>query len=332
MSYTIGSFNLYHFNMQSDDERRKDLLKIAEIIREEKFDIVALQEIESELYVKQLTNRIGLLNWKCCYLHSEGSSHDHAEGYAFLWNTNRMNTIGYPKVYKDYGVDSKLVRPPQVARFTPVGLPGGIPFELRLINTHIAFKRPANYCEKDVEYRRKEFEVLINEVYPRVADHRYGNNMPAYTLLMGDYNLCIVGNNKIVPWDLNKNYGYVDCDIGEGRVIRTIQSDATSLKQPKKNQKRSTREDSLLEADSAEVFDENGGFYSNDYDHFTFDLTMYERIGISKAQRVEALGKYYDNELGLYRKEISDHVPIKLVLDINGVMYLPLEKINGREK
>ena len=35
------------------------------------------------------------------------------------------------------------------------------------------------------------------------------------------------------------------------------------------------------------------------------------------ASRVDALGKYYQNDLQKYRHEVSDHVPIKIQIDFN---------------
>lgn len=50
MGYRIGSFNLHNLGFSAIDkkENKRNLRKIAEIIREEKFDVVALQEILSE--------------------------------------------------------------------------------------------------------------------------------------------------------------------------------------------------------------------------------------------------------------------------------------------
>ena len=45
MGYKIGSFNLYKFSLQSDNNIRKNLEKISRIIRDENLDVVAIQEI-----------------------------------------------------------------------------------------------------------------------------------------------------------------------------------------------------------------------------------------------------------------------------------------------
>ena len=59
MGYKIGSFNLRDFNFSNtvDDERiQRDISKIAQIIDEENFDVIALQEINAEIALKYLVN------------------------------------------------------------------------------------------------------------------------------------------------------------------------------------------------------------------------------------------------------------------------------------
>ena len=49
MSYNIGSFNLHNLGLSSlSNNNSRDLSKIATIIRDESFDVVALQEIRSD--------------------------------------------------------------------------------------------------------------------------------------------------------------------------------------------------------------------------------------------------------------------------------------------
>ena len=45
MSYVIGSFNLLKMDFKSNDETKKNFDRIADIIREEQFDVIALQEV-----------------------------------------------------------------------------------------------------------------------------------------------------------------------------------------------------------------------------------------------------------------------------------------------
>ena len=56
--------------------------------------------------------------------------------------------------------------------------------------------------------------------------------------------------------------------------------------------------------------------YSQNYDHFSYDTDYEANQGISfLAVRVEPLDSTRE-ALEQYRKEVSDHVPIKLVIEL----------------
>ena len=318
MSYIIGSFNLYKFSGQHDGEIAKNFQKLADIILSEKFDAVALQEVNTDFpLVHGLMPRLGK-NWKMKWLSTEGSSHDHAEGYAFIWNDRRLHIVDDSEatIYKDYGVGKELVRPPMTIRLSPAGLWGGTFIELRLINIHIAFGRPAQSVLTDVDYRREELKILREKVFPRIEDKRYGNNMPAYTILMGDYNLCISGTPKIQARYSGSGTDYIDILSGSNKILRTVQAEKSSLKKASKSEQTCSRKDADKEVEESDVVDDEHGvaFYSQDYDHFTYNPVRFEDLGIT-VSRVDALFKYYGNDLSSYRREISDHVPIKIEID-----------------
>lgn len=48
MSYTIGSINTLKMDYKSNDETHKSFKRIAEIIKREQFDVIALQEVMVE--------------------------------------------------------------------------------------------------------------------------------------------------------------------------------------------------------------------------------------------------------------------------------------------
>ena len=58
------------------------------------------------------------------------------------------------------------------------------------------------------------------------------------------------------------------------------------------------------------------GYTENDYDHFSLTKELQNKLS-ANADRVDAVNIYYsgDNKFEMYRKQVSDHVPIKL--DIN---------------
>lgn len=321
MSYIIGSFNLLKMDFKSNEETNKNFDKIANIIREENFDVIALQEIMSEMPIKQIINRLGPMYWDYVFKPSTitVSSDAQNEGYAFLWKKRRLRLVDAESAVEiknqyriksnsssEYVHQGSLIRPPLVVRLTPQGLLGGSNFEIRLINTHIAFSSPINCKDKhgNADLRRMELKTLSEEVYRRVSSKRYGTNLPAYTILMGDYNLCLAGCGTPVVDEI--------IDITETRKLKTVQREKTSLKQTAATYNTN---DLNLEHD-ADVKRENDiSNYSQNYDHFSYELTLDDKMRLT-ASRVEALGKYYGNDLELYRKEVSDHVPIKLIMDL----------------
>ena len=63
MAYKIGSFNMFKFSFQSDSEIRKDFTKLSRIIRDNRFDIIALQEVFSPNALARLLDYLGRFEW-----------------------------------------------------------------------------------------------------------------------------------------------------------------------------------------------------------------------------------------------------------------------------
>ena len=163
MSYIIGSFNLLKMDFKSNEETKKNFDKIANIIREENFDVIALQEVIAEIAVKEIVKRLGSMYWDYVFKPSTitVSKDAQREGYAFLWKKKRLRLVDADsavEIKDEYRIkrnssgayihQGSLVRPPLVIRLTPQGLLGGSNFEIRLINTHIAFNSPVNCLDK----------------------------------------------------------------------------------------------------------------------------------------------------------------------------------------
>ena len=311
LSYRIGSFNLYKFSFQSNKEIAKDFNMIAQIIRKEKFDIIALQEVLNENAVKRLLSELGS-NWDYRWASPEKSrTAQQAEGYAFIWNRNTMElswtnkkvseysdvTMKYyaePHIYNQYRIDRNagqkaLARNPFYGRFRPKNS-----FcELRLINTHIRFSADAETEQTAAKMRNNELDILLRVLYHNISMKRYGNNLPAYTILLGDYNL-----NLKRKWTKSPYIEYETVIVDE-RQIRTVQDQLTSLKQ------------SVDENYSAE---ENRG-YANNYDHFSYDENRFKGTYV-KTKKIDTVRKYCHDDFAAHRKTISDHVPISLSLNL----------------
>jgi endonuclease/exonuclease/phosphatase family metal-dependent hydrolase len=306
--YKIASFNMFKFSLQSNDEIRKNLEEIANIIHRSKFDIVGMQEVLNE---KAVSNLIDVLNkgqndrwtyvWICPkirrrYGHDAASLKDksaqRAEGFAYIWNTRRIEPvstklydsengkvsgtrIAEPHVYTQYRIDKskgqmELHRDPYYIRLKPKGLF----FEIRLINTHIRFGKQKDDDLGAAALRKNEFDVLTESILPRLNVKRYGNHMPSLTILMGDYNL----NLKRVY--TNSPYIFEEEKTIDGHTYITVQDQLTTLK---------NKED---ENDDTEL----RGF-ANNFDHFSYDKNRMSYFQSGHAKRIKAVGNegHYSN-------------------------------------
>lgn len=317
MSFRIGSFNLYKFSYQSDDEIRKDLDKIVQIIYDQQFGIIALQEVFSESAFNTILNKLGTMRWDGCWKAPDSISSSAREGYAYIWDKRKFRLSRtqlddgswreyIPIIYKQYRIDRslgqcQLIRNPYYARFEPTN---GSYCELRLINTHIMFARSSAIDDVpdslgDISMRKNEFKILTQALYSSIADKVYKyNNRPSYTIILGDYNLNLRQSGAI-------SSAYIDeiIDIEDGRYTKrllTTQTELTTLKMPPKDP-------------NAQDYN-NMTCWANNYDHFTYDLQRFEGVKIS-VKRHDSVTSYCNSDYKEHRKTISDHVPI--IMDIN---------------
>lgn len=293
MSYLIGSFNTYKMGEQTVQQRLKDWKLIARIINNSNIDIVALQEIFSEKPVAELQRYMNFYGCKWDYRFAQKETvRNEREGYAFLWNTKRISLLRDSDRIFEPHIEAKwsrsLIRPPFVGRFMPVGF--NTPFiEIRIINTHIVYSKD-RYMERNendwtsLELRKNEYRKLSKAVFPQIAHERFGVFRDAYTLITGDYNLCL-------QHCLN-----IDAEPSDERIsISSRQHEKTTL--------------SKLQADLPHLDP-----YSNDYDHFSF--SEHESPYVHQTARIDAPRNFCGGNFDYYRQNISDHVPIILHLDV----------------
>ena len=248
MSYKIGSFNICNFN---DPQRSKkqfdtDINLIARIIRNEGFDIVALQEVLAEEvlrdYLIPTLNR-GSIKWDYRWAKPKKSDPYEAEGYAFVWNTRTME-LSYSNFFEYTNGTSAFVKrkvEPHIYDQYRVDFSKG-EFQLARINTHIRSGKDSedHYWDaneiKEVEQRINEAKILNKVIYHTLSNRRYGNNMPSYTILLGDYNLNLKSSGCGYPLYPGDQMGVIVVDDeGTKQYIRTVQDEQTSLKKPQKN-------------------------------------------------------------------------------------------------
>ena len=321
MAVKIGSFNIFKFSkFRSDTEIRKDLDKIADIIRKEEFDIVALQEVFSEGALEELRKRLGSY-WHCAWKAPDSRSAIAAEGFGYLWNSRKFRPATglkkeeraiakedrsrYAQKVFDPAIQNRwhgqLIRDPLYARFEAVH--GW--YEIRLINIHIVYsaksKEDASSEEEctnsDAKERQQELDRLL-DIYRKIEDKVYRSSRPCYTVMLGDYNLNLRSSVAKGP--------YLD-PVSEkrernGRVqkqIITVQDELTTLKGKSK-----TEPEKPIQG------------FANNYDHFSFDTNRFKGINMDYG-RINTVEKYCNNDFEQHRREISDHVPIYLSITLN---------------
>lgn len=314
MGYRIGSFNVKKLSYATKDDAigdgtsvRRDYNAIGAIIREN-FDVVALQEVLNENVLKLLFPSYA--GWLYRWEQSRSKTEDSDEGYAFAWNANRLRLVTEPALWMQYRQDDALgkngiLRHPYYGRFTPSGTITGGPFcEFRLLNVHIRWKPAINSLldVKTAELRRREFLVLTEQILNRVEDKRYGNNMPAYTLLLGDYNLNLQRPGNPSPYI--QDFILVE-DAGKQKKFITTQDKLTTLSM--KRLKDSTNGTDQL------VF--NG--YANNYDHFTYNETYFDSSGLkADTDTIDTVTLYRNGDFERHYREISDHIPIIINIEL----------------
>lgn len=334
--YRIGSFNLHNIGVGAFANDR-NLEMIANIIREEHLDVVALQEVLSEgkIFTKDdlpssitKSNIVSYLGgsdrWGFEWAFSGDDSIRH-EGYAFLWNNDRLglsssqvrrddgtifNRKYKPRMIQTRGKDMK--RKPYFARFTPQGKEGGSSFEIRLLCVHTFFGDDKLDAR---EIRKNEIDTLLTDIYPRMAGWKFQNAMPSYTILLGDYNAELVtDDNRVAVEERNayrrKNNIKIPAVISTDKTgnvhsdkygidVKTVQDQLTTLKKK----------------DSSEEYADRG--YASNYDHFSYNESAIGHVIHGKPKRIDAVRKYCGDDFEKYFKTISDHIPIVMELKIN---------------
>lgn len=340
MGYKIGSFNLRNLGLAAmGNGNSRNLRTIANIIRDEEFDVVALQEILSqgkafisEDYAKKsILMELGA-DWDFSWADAGAENDPRHEGFAFIWRKSRLRLSStmvstrygmvertfYPRMCKS--TQSNLLRRPYYGRFTTQGVLGGPNVEFRLVSVHTYYGKTDDKIDR--EKRQKEIDVLLKEIYPQLSDRRYGNPTAAYTILLGDYNAELWtaesrtwqeplklsrGGKKpaIIKTDEN---GIVFSQKYGNRAIKTVQDQLTTLKVKHNDQ-------------NEESFDTSG--YSYNYDHFSYGEKAFEGVNVRVRCLRNAVTEYctpsngdYKTDFEKYYHTVSDHIPIMMEISI----------------
>ena len=330
MSYKIGSLNMKNLGLTAlQNDNGRDLKKIAEIIRGEKFDVVALQEVLSEGKAfnhpdsakKSILMELGS-DWGFEWADAKSPFDNRGEGYAFVWNKRRLRLATtelenhtfrtfYPRMYRLN--KREMFRRPYYARFTPEGTLGGTYFEIRLICVHTLY---GNDTAEDRMKRQHELDVLMKDIYPQISDKVYKGNMPHCTILLGDYNVELSR-----PWkDKMRKEQNVEL-ISQGKSPRPspayLIADKNDIVEVAKwgNRQIKTVQDEFTTLKAKSSYENGVRGYSHDYDHFSYEVSQFEGITM-KAKRVDAVRKYCNDDFEQYLKTVSDHIPIMMELEL----------------
>lgn len=297
LCFVFGSFNIQYFSgdglyrkngtPENTNPVGRNLDAIADIILNEKFDIIALQEVMDYMAVTKLVRIINfktLDHWECYHgmppvckrIEIEETEDDNKNGklgFGFLWNTRRFNLCsssdGVPILPSIINIPTCIKRNPLYGRFIPTNLPK---VEIRLINVHL---RSSGYMQEKLG----EFKTIMCDIYNMINSGERGDNRSIYTFVLGDYNLQFKRCNRHRLTEPNLY------------ITDTYQEAPTTLSR------------------------QNKQYTNNDFDHFDYGGKIFDGVVIS-PERVDAVSKY-SNGFEEYLKTISDHVPIKIILNLN---------------
>lgn len=329
MGIKIASFNVHDLSAY----KPRDLDRIARIIKDNGFAIVALQEILSEgkiltgakvsdlhgqakAYDMSLKSRLGT-HWASVWRDPESKAKmstgrgldKRGEGYAFLWDTRIVelpkkadNTSISPYIEHNYKIRGqnadRLIRDPCVGRFKIIERP----VEIRLINTHIIYGN-----QNEIGKRKNEFSILAGEIYRRVNSSHRDTASVVYTVVLGDYNLNLQGSGignpsenlpSVMVFDQKGCVIPVSTGVSSDsdHSIYTLQKSPTTLKK-------------------------EAPYYVSNYDHFSMDDHTKAQVGGAYAvdavrQTADAIDAEGDELFGRYIDTVSDHIPIVIELNV----------------
>ena len=312
--YRIGSFNLYKYSTNTAKVHKT----IARIIDENRVDILGVQEIFSKEALDKIVralNNTGQSHWDGRWMSPDSRSVSAAEGYAFIWNMdrielsrNRSGKVFEPVIHNQYPHKDagNLIRNPFYGRFV---IRVDRMFEFRVINTHIMFSQNRSINEEDdhdsseihlsdVALRKREFDILASKILPKLDDKAYdyqwnevdGICRKPYTILLGDYNLNLKESGARDTFlDENQQLIILQDAYSEKRIV-TVQKDLSTLKAKTKN-------------------NPNIDGYRNNFDHFTFDENRPMQVD-AWAVDIPNNPEFYSGDYDKYKADVSDHLMV----------------------
>ena len=171
--------------------------------------------------------------------------------------------------------------------------------EIRLICIHTYY---GNDNKDDRLARKKEIEAVLKDVYPRIADKTFWGGKPAYTIVLGDYNMELfdpLRNTGAQVLCYNPENIILADRWGDIRRIKSVQKEKTTVKSKINDDEKKRK---------------NGG-YAHSFDHFSYDVDRFRDVQIG-VERIDAVAKYNNNNYAEYKEMVSDHVPILMTIEL----------------
>ncbi len=184
----IGSWNIKEFG-HTTQRLPEAYFYIAEILN--RFDLVAIQEIKSQLHDLNIIMRMLGKDWAYMVNDITEGSKGNSERSAYLFNKKRIELAG---VAGEIILWEKLTENSEIKQLKRTPYITGFKASWKLfslINLHL---HPGE-SDDDIEYRRKEVELLLAAIEKKLSDKRFWNEN---LIIVGDMNL-YYGTDKDDP-------------------------------------------------------------------------------------------------------------------------------------
>lgn len=385
VSFNIKQFSDDSVFHHEGKDSRKNLDIIARIVNENNIDIIAIQEIRGKLAFKELISAIAygyvqditaemleeptsdgrLLyselmgadylackagKWQGRWTHpnSKWGTAIGEEGYAFIWNTERVdlpeNDRGRVQPVIKHKSEIYFVRPPFYGRFITKDI--GVKFEIALLNTHILYTKNSklkSLQDSDIDYElinssdkaerlRIKRELMEAGLSPQEIDvlEQFSNKNDVERRRSEVNNLITEvlereenthGRYVFLIGDYNLNLENCEFDYKNRAAVITSQIVYGKRNADEKTyiirqgQLSTLKSPPKKEKDPERLYEQlqGNGRFANNYDHVTHNVNMTDENGrqiyVSDPVSINVL-----DEFGMTNREyferISDHLPI----------------------
>ena len=334
MPYRIGSFNILR-----PLTKGKTAERVAAIIKDNRLDVVALQEVSSQDGLGKLLNILGRSVWS--YSHASDyatASTDHriraSKEYAFVWRRDKVLLVREPHICNeiekrvDYAWQnhlnlqlqrvSNMHDPEELDEEDDRQTPGSVSLSFSERKKRVVEALKADLCRPPMVacFRPAGFwgglrwELRMINVHIRCVG-RIGLREKEYRLIAGKIHTALntrrFGNFRsvytIVAGDYNLSLSQIENAVKCPEFERDCEKHNMIAVQNALTTLKQYDESQTPPLQGEEIYNKN-------VDHFTYDKKRVEQI-LSDAVRVDCSPSFK-----IHRTEISDHVPIYVEMNL----------------